>query len=76
LTTGASETRMNILGPVFIAALAAGFIVHLQGPASPVAVVQPAAAGLSAPFGVDASCGRAPNAHRQVREILPSPFCR
>ena len=72
---------MNILGSVFISALAASLFVY-ESPTlltevqpEPAASVQDAAANSDAAFGVDAFYGR-PHMRRYIREIAPSPYCR
>jgi hypothetical protein len=74
---------MNILGSVFISALAASLFVYesptllteVQPEPAALVSVQDAAANSDAAFGVDAFYGR-PHMRRYIREIAPSPYCR
>ncbi len=77
---------MNILGPIFISALAAALFVYgapLQSTEIQLTEVQPEQAKLQnavvkseAPFAVDAFYGRESNTGREVRVIVASPYCR
>jgi hypothetical protein len=72
---------MNILGPVFISALAASLFAYespllpTEAQPQPTTLLQNSATNSDASFGSDVFYGR-PHTIRYIREIVASPYCR